>query len=195
MKGFSSVLAAAAAATLIVAQSAWAQKGKEVFTAAYLRAAVGSFDEQAPVMVRAQYDAQNGLQNTRGYYLRNKGYSRFYIKDPDTNLAFGHMYCKQDSPVFQELLATQGRKVFQFDGYKGKGEDKEDAVYVTKVTLLEDLDKKAGAGPSAVSIPLRVTLKDNNTGKETVLVNVIKGQSYDVSGFTITVEDDMAGQR
>ena len=175
-------------------QSGWAQK--KVLTAAYLRASVGALDERSSVVVRAEYLGSPGMVAAEGRGLRNKGFSRFSIRDPETGAVFDSMYCKQESDVFWRLLKSKTDALLVFRGEKSRGEDREDAIMVDRLenVLLSPSEVAARVAkeePVEVKQPqLRVTLVDEETGVRTVLTHIERGTPVRVDGLMIVVEDE-----
>jgi hypothetical protein len=157
-------------------------------TVPYLRAAIGALPDRSRVTVKAKYDAASGLREATGRYLRSKGFSRFSIIDPETGVSFDSVYCEQDSKAFNQLLAVSEDGVFVFSGYRGRGEMKEDALFVTDVRAV--LTPRQ-SGPEQSDVPedtYRVIVTDLVSSNRTVLTNVEPGKSYRFFGTEIVLE-------
>jgi len=176
-----------------LAHGAWAQK--KVLTAAYLRASIGALDERSSVIVRGEYLIDPGMIQSDGRALRNKGYSRFSIRDPQTGIQFSSLYCKQESDVFWALLKADANKLFTFYGEKGRGEQREGAIFVDRLeAVLMTPEEIANRGQEDAATsdekPLRITITKDESGTRTVLTNVQRGSEVKVEGLTIVVEDE-----
>jgi hypothetical protein len=172
---------------------------KKVLTAAYLRASMGAITDRTSVAIRAEYLVDPGMVEAIGRGLRNKGYSRFSIRDPKTGAVFNSMYCKQESDVFWQLLKSESNTLLMFRGEKSRGEDREDAIIVDRLDRIllapkEIADRVAGVKPVEPTL-LRVTLTDEETGIRTVLPGVERGKPVSIDGITITIEDQPAPGR
>jgi hypothetical protein len=153
----------------------------------YLRAALGSLEDRTSVSVLGEYVGESGMVEATGYYLRNKGYSRFTIQDPATGVAFGSIYCSHDSSVFNELLTVRGKKRYVFHGYKGTAEGRKDGFFVTSLTAVA---VPAAESPEVAAGPrtFRVTVIDQATSNRTVMVNVELGKPLNLMGSTLIIE-------
>lgn len=158
-------------------------------TVQYLKAALGSIADRDRVSLDAEYSVEAGLTEARGSYLRNKGFSRFTVLDPVSGAEFGSAYCEHDSKVFNELLGVKEKKRFIFAGYKGKGEGREDAIFVTSVTPLSE-PRQPPAKEKRQTTTYRVTMIDHVSSNRTVLVNIELGKRYNVMGTTLVLEDE-----
>ena len=164
---------------------------KEV-TVPYLRAAVGSLDNRARVVLRAEYNATTGLREVTQIFLRGKGYSRFQVTDPETGLAFDDIYCMQDSKAFGKLLKTTKNTVFLFTGYRGRGERKEPAVIVTDVREVRtygDADSKDSEPLPEPPKKFQLTVTDRVSSNTTIITNVELGKPYSILGSTLVIEE------
>jgi len=158
-------------------------------TVQYLKAALGSIADRERVSLEAEYSVEDGLTEARGSYLRNKGFSQFTVLDPASGAKFSSAYCEHDSKVFNELLGIKEEKRFIFAGYKGKGERREDAIFVTSVTPLSE-PPRPSAREKSQTTTYRVTMIDHVTSNRTVLVNIELGKRYNVMGTTLVLEDE-----
>jgi hypothetical protein len=178
--------------TSLLCGPAWGQK--KVLSAAYLKASIGAIDDRRSVTIRAEYLVDPGMTQAEGWRLRNKGYSRFSIRDPQTGAVFESMYCKQESDVFWELLNAEGNKELTFHGEKGSGEDREGAIFVSRIdsVLLTPtaVARRIANAKEPETTPLRVTIVNEETGTRTVLTGVKRGTPVKVEGLAITVEDE-----
>lgn len=175
-----------AVVTLVAAETALSQEGS--VSVGFLRAALGSISDRASVSVLGEYSGADGLVDARGTYLRNKGFSRFTIREPHTGVTFGSVYCAHNSPVFNELLGVKGTERFVFQGVKGRGEHKEDAVFVTSLRVV-----RGPAAPASVeTAPQRftITIIEQATSNRTVMVNVELGKPVNLLGATLMVEEE-----
>ncbi len=196
----------AAAVTGGLAISVAHAQSKEV-TVSYLQAAVSSLPEQAEVTLTAVFPGVSNLRDCHGHYLRNDGYSRFSVKDPQSKTTFDSMYVLQTSKVFPVLLNASGARRIRFHGYREYGEDRDDAIFVTSA---EDLGPAAPAaaatpgtavvsavtgvevlgGPGPAPRTYRVTLVDGATSNRTVIINIQTNRPYTVNGTTVLVEQE-----
>ena len=179
--------------SLLYSRSAWGQK--KVLSAAYLKASIGAIDDRRSVSIRAEYLIDPGMAQAEGWRLRNKGYSRFSIRDPQTGALFESMYCRQESDVFWQLLRAEENTVFTFHGDKGSGEDREDAIFVDRVdsvllTPTAIARRIADQDEQEAAPPMRVTIVNEETGTRTVLTGIKRGTPVKVEGLTITVDDE-----
>ena len=178
--------------TSILCGPAWGQK--KVLSAAYLKASIGAIDDRRSVTIRAEYLVDPGMTQAEGWRLRNKGYSRFSIRDPQTGALFESMYCKQESDVFWELLKAEGNKELTFHGEKGSGEDREGAIFVSRIDSVlltpRAVARRIANVKEPETTPLRVTIVNEETGTRTVLTGVKRGTPVKVEGLAITVEDE-----
>lgn len=172
--------------------STWAQK--KVITASYLRASIGAIDERSSVTIRGEYLLSPGMVEAAGRGLRNKGFSRFTIRDPQTGAQFDSMYCKQESDVFWQLLKTKENTAFTFHGKKGRGENREGAIFIDRlenVLLTPAAIARRVANTEPAPLPqLRITILNKETGLRTLLTNISRGESVMVDDLIITVEDE-----
>ncbi len=170
----------------------WAQK--KALTAAYLKASIGAINDRSSVTILGEYLVDPGMVEAKGRGLRNKGFSRFSIRDPQTGISFNSMYCKQESDVFWTLLNTPSNTRFQFHGDKGRGENREGAVFVDRLkgVLLppRQIAERVAKVEPVVQPPLRITLTNEETGLRSVLTNVKHGVPVKVENLTILVEDE-----
>lgn len=194
------------AAVVLVANAAT----KEV-TVGYLQAAASSLTDQTEVTVTAVYPGVASLRDCHGLYLRNDGYSRFTIKDPQSKAVFDSMYVLQTTKAFPVLVKANGQRRMTFRGYKERGEDHDDAIFVTSVEDLGPAGPPAGPAPGTVTgsvtetatsdvgvlpaptIPpraYRVTITDNATSNRTVIINIETNRPYTVNGTTVVVEQE-----
>lgn len=179
----------------LLGSPAWGQK--KVLSAAYLKASVGAINNRSSVTVRAEYLIDPGMVEAEGWQLRNKGFSRFSVRDPNTGVVFESMYCKQESDVFWRLLKAQENVELTFRGEKGSGEDREGAIFVDRVdsilltphAIAQRIAKTDKADEGGA---LRVSIVNDETGMRTVLTNVKRGTPVKVEGLTITVENEPA---
>jgi hypothetical protein len=104
------------------------------------------------------------------------------------------MYCKQESDVFWSLLKAEGNMPFTFHGEKGRGEEREDAIFVDRLASVlltpRAIARRIASVEEPEKSPLRVTLVNDETGTRTVLTGIKRGTPVKVAGFTITVEDE-----
>jgi len=163
----------------------------------FLKAAIGSIDNRGRVRVKGKYDAVEGLTETTGRYLRNKGYSRFSVTDLEGRTRFVSFYCHQDSRAFRSLLDTTETTYFIFYGYKERGERGEDAIIVTEVTSIPEPEKSepdnsgvSSPDPQAEKKTYRITMMDMATSNKTVLVNVELGKPCNLLGTVLIVEEE-----
>ena len=171
---------------------AWAQK--KVLTAAYLKASISAIDDRSTVSILGEYRVDPGMAEAKGRGLRNKGFSRFSIRDPRTGAIFTSMYCKQESDVFWKLLRTRDNTRFTFRGEKGRGENREGAIFVDRLenVLLPPkvvAERVAGTEPVKNS-QFRVIITNAETGVRTVLTRVDRGVPVRVDSLTILIEDE-----
>ncbi len=183
------------AATILatgLTSSAWAQK--KLITASYLRASIGAIDNRSKVTVRGEYLLIPGMVEASQRGLRHKGFSRFTILDPQTGAQFNSMYCKQESDVFWLLLKAKENTKYTFHGYKERGEEREGAIFVTRVEnvlLTPSAIAHRVANTEVEPQPaLRVTIVNKETGTRTLLTNVTRGEPVKVDNLTITIEDE-----
>jgi hypothetical protein len=179
-------------AVLMLAVPALAQK--KVLTASYLRASIGAINDRSSVTIRGEYMIDPGMVEASGRGLRNKGYSRFSVRDPYTGARFDSMYCKQESDVFWRLLKAKENTLFIFQGEKGRGENREGAIFTDRLesvllTPTELAERRAGKEAEPRK-PLRVTLVKEESGLRTVLTAVERGKPYKIDGLTVIVEDE-----
>jgi len=179
--------------TSLIGTPAWGQK--KVLSAAYLKASVGAINNRSSVTIRAEYLVDPGMVEAEGWTLRNKGFSRFSVRDPHTGAVFESMYCKQESDAFWRLLKAKQNTELTFHGEKGSGEDREGAIFVDRIenVLLSPsaiAQRIARTEKTADDRPLRVSIVNDETGLRTVLTNVKRGTPVKVEGLTITVEDE-----
>ncbi len=172
---------------------AWGQR-KKVLTATYLRASIGAIAARSSVTVKGEYLIDPGMVEARESGLRGKGYSRFSIRDPQTGAVFDSMYCKQESNVFWSLLKAEGNMPFTFHGEKGRGEEREGAIFVERVESVlltpSAIARQISSAEEPEKGPLRVILVNEETGTRTVLTGIKRGTPVKAEGFTITVEDE-----
>ena len=157
-------------------------------TVSYLRAAAGALSDGDKVTFTAMFDGSKGLREAVGPVMRNKGYSRFQVIDPQAKAVYDSVYCEQRSSVFDTLVGVSGQKLFYFWGYRTRGENREDAMVVTDVRPVVPLDLVQKATPAAGPLRLRVVLTDLATSNRTVLVNVETGKMYRVLGTGLMIE-------
>lgn len=179
-------LFAGVACIAMLTSGALAQAPQTV-TVKFLRAAVGSLSEGERITVRAEFSADEGLTEATRIYLRNKGYSRFNVKDPDSDVAFDSMYCHRDSAAFSALIKAEKKGIYDFIGYRGRGQNKEDAFIVESVRFVSDV--KSG-DEQARPTSYRLTLVDGATSNRTVLVNVELGKPYNMMGAVLILEEE-----
>ena len=156
----------------------------------YLVAALGSIPNRAAISVQGAYSTQQGMVEARGSYLRNKGYSRLVITDPETGVQFSNAYCAHDSSVFNELLNVTGTRTFVFHGYKGRGEGREDAFFVTSLTAVAEAKPAPASDEADNARTFRVTIVDNETSVRTVLDGVELGKPFNLPGSILVIERD-----
>lgn len=164
----------------------------------YLKAAIGSIDNRGRVKVKGTYDGALGLSEAGGRYLRNKGYSRFSVNDMEGRTSFESFYCHRDSKAFDSLIDVAGSSPFILYGYKERGEDGRDAIFVTNVTRIPEPEKpgedETGAEEGAVGEETRktyrITMMDAASSNRTVLVNVELGKPYNLLGTVLVVEEE-----
>jgi hypothetical protein len=160
---------------------------KEI-SVAYLRAAIGSLPDRAAVQLTALFLPEQGLLEASGSHLRGKGYCRFSVRDPRSGVIFASMYCRQDSPVFKELVASSGPQNYRFSGYKDYGEQNEPSIHVTSAEALAEKPVRIPGEKGAKTF--RVILRDQAGSNQTELANVILGKTYNAAGITFTVEEE-----
>jgi hypothetical protein len=165
-------------------------RGKDV-SVRYLRAAIGSIRDRAPLSFVAEYSAADGLTEVRHSYLRGKGFSRFTVRDPESGFTFDQVYCQKNAAVFRTLIELQEDTLYRFQGYKEQGEERADAVFVTSIEPVrsreaESLRAAETAGPKTY----RLVLTDHITSNRTVLVNIELGKRYNLMGTTVVVEEE-----
>lgn len=185
------VVVASAGVALLAAWMVRTAMARDV-TVKFLRAAVASLNERENVTVEGVYTASDGLNEPRDPYLREKGFSRFAIKDPESGVTFDSMYADHDSSAFRELLKVKEKQTFIFSGYKARGGSLDnDVVYVTSVKAVPNREEEKGsAPPPSPPSTYRVTIFDSRTTNRTVIANVQLGRTYTVSGIQLTVEEE-----
>jgi hypothetical protein len=106
------------------------------------------------------------------------------------------MYCHHESQAFRGLLAAPGKGVYLFSGKRQRGEAKEDAIFVERVTLvrlIED-EEEAAEKPepeeeaAGANDTFRITILNTATSNRTVLVNVLPGKTYDLDDLEIRLD-------
>lgn len=166
-----------------------AAQGRNV-SVAYLRAALNSLPDRGSVSFTAEYSGREGLKQASGSYLRNKGFSRFTVRDPETGLTFNSIYCEQGSAVFNELLKVTGTRRFNFQGHKGTGEGREDAIFVTSAEPVRLPRDERVEEEEEEEKTYRVTIVDHATSNRTVMVNVELGKEFNLMGATLLIEEE-----
>jgi hypothetical protein len=152
----------------------------------YLRAAVSSLADGTRVRLPGDYSAAEGLHDATGVYLRNKGYSRFTIRDGD--IEFRNVYCPYDSKAFAELLKVKGTRRFIFSGYKQRGERHEDAIFVTDVEEVPEREQPKDV--VQIGKVYRLTMIDNTSSNRTVLGNIELGKPVRFLGTTLVLDEE-----
>lgn len=160
---------------------------KEV-TVPYLRGAAGALADRATVTLEAVYKSEPGLVEATGRNLKGKGYSRFTLRDPQSQGTFTSLYCLQDSRVFKELVGIEGTKMVRISGFKDYGEDKEAAIFVTGVEVLDVPVKLVNADGASSGGTFRIIIKDTTSGNRTVVANVVTGKVYKVDNLSVSIE-------
>ncbi len=163
---------------------------KEV-TVSFLRGAAGSLADRAAVTLEAVYVPEPGLVEAKGRNLKGKGFSRFTVRDPQSQGTFTSVYCSQDSRVFKELVEIEGAKMVRLSGYKDYGEDKEAALFVTGVEVLNSPVKLVNADGASPGGTFRVIIKDSTSGNRTVVANVVTGKVYKVDNLSLSIEAEL----
>jgi hypothetical protein len=180
-------------ALALLAGAGWAPAQREV-SVGYLRAALGSIRDRERVAFEADYLGEQGLREARGAYLRNKGFSRFTIRDAASGAVFDSIYCEHGSSVFKQLLQARSTKRFRFEATKGTGEDRKDAIFVTSAVEVRQAAADTPPPPDPQPLPrsLKVTLTDHATSNRTVLVNIELGKTYNLMGASLRIEAEQA---
>ena len=168
---------------------------QKTVTVQYLNAALGTIEMRDRVSVTAIYVGSEGMEEAVKGTLRNKGLSRFYIKDQVSGAVFGFMYCDIKSSVFKTLIdINSDEKAFVFECVKSQGEDRRGALIVKSIRTARNVSPQSVAvsGPTARdSAPdkYRIIMINQATSNRTVTADVALGEKYDIMGHTIIIEN------
>ena len=157
-------------------------------TVPYLRAAAGSLPDRGTVSFDGVYLPDPGFVEAKGWKLRGTGVSRFSVRDPQSTVVFSGLYCNKDSKAFKDLVNLDQATMVHFTGYKGDGENKEGAIYITGAEVMSTPVKFVTADGVSTARTFRVTLHDKTSGTKTILANVILGKTYTVEGLSLSIE-------
>ncbi len=161
----------------------------------YLVAALGTLKIRDRISVTALYVGSDGMEEAVRGPLRNKGLTRFYIKDPASSAVFDLMYCEVGSAVFKTLIdINDDTKAFVFKGVKMQGENNRGSIIVKSVRIARNVPKPVSVnGPAATgsTVPdkFRIIMINQATSNRTVTADVVLGEKYDIQGNTVIIQN------
>ena len=168
---------------------------QKTVTVQYLNAALGTIEMRDRVSVTAVYVGSEGMEEAVKGTLRNKGLSRFYIKDQVSGAVFSFMYCDINSSAFKTLInINTDDKAFVFECVKSQGEGRRGALIVKSIRAVRKgaTQSVAVSGPAAsgtAANKYRIIMIDQATSNRTVTADITLGEKYDIMGHTIIIED------
>ena len=167
---------------------------RQAITVKYLVAALGTIPIRDRISVTAAYVGSEGMEEAMRGPLRNKGLTRFYIKDTVSGAVFDLMYCEVESAVFKTLInISDDNQTFVFEGVKMQGVDNRGAIIVKSVRVARNVAKPvAVSGPAAGSVTpdkYRIIVINQATSNRTVTADVELGEKYDIQGNTIIIQN------
>jgi hypothetical protein len=138
----------------------------------YLKAGMGTIPLRGDVIVVGQYVTTPGMQDT-GWRYGGTPQSQFSVRSPKSSVTFDMMYAEEGSAAFKTLLDAKPEQVFRFSGFKAHGPAESDAIYVTKVELIQTLSAETNAPPAAAAVEsFLLIVTDNATTNRTVIPHV-----------------------
>jgi hypothetical protein len=168
----------------------------EKVTVKYLIAALGTLQVRDEVTVEGIYAGNLGMEEALRGPLRNKGLTRFAIRDPESGALFDLIYCEVGSAVFNTLIKINDEKPFVFEGRRIQGETRQGSILCTSVrTIRRPLTSVAvrtpAAGGAIAERPqrFRVIMIDGATSNRTVTADVKLNQRYEIMGNTVIIQD------
>lgn len=168
----------------------------EKVTVKYLIAALGTLQVRDEVTVEGIYAGNLGMEEALRGPLRNKGLTRFAIRDPESGALFDLIYCEVGSAVFNTLIKINDEKPFVFEGRRIQGETRQGSILCTSVrTIRRPLTSVAVSTPAAGGAMaerpqrFRVIMIDGATSNRTVTADVKLNQRYDIMGNTVIIQD------
>jgi hypothetical protein len=168
----------------------------EKVTVKYLIAALGTLQVRDEVTVEGIYAGNLGMEEALRGPLRNKGLTRFAIRDPESGALFDLIYCEVGSAVFNTLIKINDEKPFVFEGRRIQGETRQGSILCTSVrTIRRPLTSVAvrtpAAGGAIAERPqrFRVIMVDGATSNRTVTADVKLNQRYEIMGNTVIIQD------
>ncbi len=168
----------------------------EKVTVKYLIAALGTLQVRDEVTVEGIYAGNLGMEEALRGPLRNKGLTRFAIRDPESGALFDLIYCEVGSAVFNTLIKINDEKPFVFEGRRIQGETRQGSILCTSVrTIRRPLTSMAVSTPAAGGAMaerpqrFRVIMIDGATSNRTVTADVKLNQRYEIMGNTVIIQD------
>ena len=168
----------------------------EKVTVKYLIAALGTLQVRDEVTVEGIYAGNLGMEEALRGPLRNKGLTRFAIRDPESGALFDLIYCEVGSAVFNTLIKINDEKPFVFEGRRIQGETRQGSILCTSVrTIRRPLTSVAVSTPAAGGANaerpqrFRVIMIDGATSNRTVTADVKLNQRYEIMGNTVIIQD------
>ncbi len=161
----------------------------------YLIAALGTLKIRDRISVTALYVGSEGMEEAVRGPFRNKGLTRFSIKDTTSSSVFDLMYCEVGSSVFKALInINDNTKAFVFEGVKMQGENNRGSIIVKSVRIVRNVPKPVSVnGPAATGSTtpdkFRIIMINQATSNRTVTADVVLDEKYNIQGNTVIIQN------